>query len=174
MTDNDFDFSDQDDDFKSKTQLKNESLALQKLGKELVDLGAAALDKIPMDSELEDAVLLARKINRKKEGFRRQIQFIGKLLRNRDIAPIEEAMLAMKTAHQQHTKAFHTLEKYRDQILAEGDDAINRILQEHPHLDRQKLRQLTRQANKEKSLNKPPKSARELFQYLKDAVEESS
>lgn len=172
MTDRDVDYSAEDAEFKSKTQLKSESLALQKLGKELVDLGAAALSKIPMDEELEEAVMLARRINRKKEGFKRQLQFIGKLMRSRDVSPIEEALLALKTAHQQNTQAFHALERHRDAIVQHGDDAINALLSEHPHLDRQKLRQLARQATKEQQLDKPPKASREIFQYLKSSIED--
>ena len=66
-----------EDELKSKTELKAESKAIQKVGETLVGLGASALEKIPMDDELTEAVLLARKINRKKDGYRRQLQLIG-------------------------------------------------------------------------------------------------
>ncbi|GAB3027444.1 ribosome biogenesis factor YjgA [Bowmanella dokdonensis] len=165
--------SDQQDlDFKSRTQLKNESHDLQKLGEKLVDLGPAALAKIPMDQELKDAVVLARRINRKKEGFRRQLQFIGKLMRNRDVEPIQQALDLLENKHQQATAKFHKLEKLRDELVAKGDPVIDRLVEQYPAIERQKLRQLHRQAQKEQTQNKPPKSAREIFQYLKDNIQE--
>ncbi|MCC2617657.1 ribosome-associated protein [Aestuariibacter halophilus] len=170
MTDSDFDIDQDDPDYKSKTQLKQESAALQKLGEKLVNLGQASLDKMPMDSELEEAVQLARRINRKKEGFRRQIQFIGKLLRARETAPLERALHELEAGHRQATQHFHKLEQWRDQLLTQGDSAVQALLEQHPELDRQKLRQLVRQASKQAAENKPPKAARELFQYLKEAL----
>ena len=170
MTDTDFEFDHDEPEFKSKTQLKNESQELRKLGEKLIGLGAAALAKIPMDDELEEAVELARKINKKKDGYRRQLQFVGKLMRTRDVTPIEQALAEIEASHIRGNQAFHKLENARDDLLNRGDDAINDLLNEHPHLDRQKLRQLVRSANKQKEQNKPPKSAREIFQYLKQEI----
>lgn len=155
----------------SKTQLKNQMNALQKLGESLVDLSPASLAKIPMDTELLDAVMLARRILRKKEGYRRQLQLIGKLMRHRDIVPIEQALLVSQVSHQQANKKFHKLEELRDTLVAQGDSAIEEVLQQHDELDRQKLRQLVRQANKQQAENKPPKASRELFKYLKQAID---
>jgi ribosome-associated protein len=159
-----------EDEFISKTQIKAQALEQQKLGVSLIDLSQAELAKIPMDSELLDAVLLARKIRQKKEGYRRQLQFIGKLMRSRDTAPIEQAMLVIKSAHKKQNNEFHKLEQLRDDILVQGDSKIESALAEYPSLDRQKLRQLVRQAKKQKSENKAPKAARELFKYLKDTI----
>ncbi|WP_088329511.1 ribosome biogenesis factor YjgA [Lacimicrobium sp. SS2-24] len=157
---------------KSKTQLKNEMHELQQLGVKLVDLGQGALDKIPMSPELNEAVMLARRINRKKEGFRRQLQLIGKIMRNTDVEPIREALAVLENKHQQLVRQHHQLEQLRDDIIAQGDEVIDQLMSEHPMLERQKLRQLSRQANKEKAANKPPKSSRELFQYLKSELDE--
>ncbi|WJG09724.1 ribosome biogenesis factor YjgA [Aliiglaciecola sp. LCG003] len=160
--------TDPENQIKSKTQLKQESNELQKLGEALVDLGQAALAKIPLDDELSDAVNLARKINRKKEGFRRQLQLIGKLMRHRDTQPIQFALDQLQLSHRQQTQKFHHFETARDQVLQQGDVGINALLNVYPDLDRQKLRQFARQADKQQQENKPPKAARELFQYLKD------
>lgn len=168
MTDTDFNNDDQQEEFKSKTQLKNEMLAIQKLGEQLVALGPAALEKIPLDDELKDAIVLARKIDKKKEGYRRQLQLIGKLMRFRDTAPIAQAFELLQMSHRQATSQFHHIEQARDKILQAGDPAINTLLNEYPDMDRQKLRQLYRQANKQQQQNKPPKAAREIFQYLKE------
>lgn len=170
MSDSNFLSEDQEPEFKSKTQLKQESQAIQKLGESLVDLGAAALAKIPLDNELAEAILLARKINRKKDGFRRQLQLIGKMMRHRDCEPIQAALDQLQMSHQLQTQKFHHIEQARDRILNQGDDAINSLLTEYPDLDRQKLRQLYRQANKQKEQNKPSKAAREIFQYLKEVI----
>ena len=119
-------------EFKSKTQLKRESEALQKLGTELVNLTEASLKKMPLDDELFDAISQAQRINRKKDGFRRQLQFIGKLMRSRDCDPIALALTRLKAPHQAETQAFHKLETMRDDMLKNGDDAVQAALESHP------------------------------------------
>ncbi|GLR71725.1 ribosome biogenesis factor YjgA [Agaribacter marinus] len=167
-------FDDQPDDeieYVSKTQLKKESEDLKKLGLELLDLTPGQLAKIPLDDDLADALGLAAKINRKKEGFRRQIQFIGKLLRKTDIEPIELAMSKLRGAHQEDVNKFHRLEVWRDKLIQYGDDEIQNLLNEYPHGDRQKLRHLVRTAKKEADNNKPPSASREMFKYLRSLAE---
>ena len=156
------------DEFVSKSELKRLSALRQQVGEQLVNLSDAHIKTIPMDDELADAVTLARKINRKKDGFRRQLQFIGKLMRSRDLTPIEEALAKLQHQHQAQNARFHQLEKTRDAIADRGDDAIQEVLDEHPSLERQKLRQFHRSIIKERSKNAPPKAYRELFQYLKE------
>lgn len=159
-------------EFVSKTELKKMSEALQKLGETLVGLTDAHLATIPLDEELEDAIAIARRISRKKDGFRRQLQFIGKLMRQRDVEPIQIALDKITHKHQQQNAAFHALEKARESVINEGDSAIQALLEKHPDLDRQKLRQFHRQIKKEREKNAPPKAFRELFQYLKDTIHE--
>ncbi|MBC3766126.1 ribosome biogenesis factor YjgA [Neptunicella marina] len=166
--DNNFEDSADELEYKSKTQLKNESSALQKLGEKLVSLSPQVLAKLPLDDELTDAIKLAQRINKRQEGWRRQLQFIGKLMRSRDVEPIELELAKMEGAHQQANQHFHKLEQWRDRLLQKGDSEVNMLLEEHAHLDRQKLRTLIRQANKQQKENKPPKAAREIFQYLKE------
>ena len=154
----------------SKTQIKNQMLEQQKLGESLIELSPNELAKIPMDEALLDAVLLARRITGKKEGYRRQLQLIGKMMRHRDNNVIEQAILVIKAAHQTSSAAFHKIEVLRDNIIKVGDEKIEEAIEKYPSLDRQKLRQLSRQANKEQSTNKPPKAARELFKYIQQAM----
>jgi ribosome-associated protein len=154
----------------SKSQLKRESHALTDLGKELVELPQNKLDKIPLEDNLADAIALARRI-KERGGRKRQIQFIGKLLRKCDAEPIIAAMDQLKTEHLQENARQHKLEQWRDRLIEEGDSALGELLSQHPDADRQHLRQLLRNAQREKSQNKPPKSARELFKYLRDNVE---
>jgi ribosome-associated protein len=164
-----FDVSAEDEQL-SKTQIKAQMVAMQKLGESLVHLGQSSLAKVPMEEELLDAVMLARKILRKKEGYRRQLQLIGKIMRNTDIAAIEHALSNIKSAHKKLNDAFHGTEMLRDDILLQGDSKIESIIVDYPLLDRQRLRQYVRQANKELTDNKPPKASRELFQYLKQII----
>ncbi|WP_395338260.1 ribosome biogenesis factor YjgA [Ningiella sp. W23] len=158
-------------DFSSKTELKQASELLKKLGLELINLTKGERQKLALDEELEDALELASKINRKKEGFRRQVQLIGKLLRKRDVAPITLALDKLKNAHTHDVQKFHQLEMLRDELIAQQDDGIQSLLEKHPQLDRQKLRQLLRKANKEQKENKPPAASREIFKYLRQEID---
>ena len=161
---------DDDLEFVSKTQIKQQMLAQQKLGESLIDLSQSELAKIPMDAELLDAVMLARRIVRKKEGFRRQLQLIGKMMRQRDTVAIEQALQVIKSAHQTSSAAFHKIEVLRDNVINGNDEKIEQAISQYPLLDRQKLRQLGRQAQKQQAENKPPKAARELFKYLQQVI----
>ncbi|CNI51888.1 ribosome biogenesis factor YjgA [Yersinia vastinensis] len=153
----------------SKSEIKRDAEALKDLGTELVELGKNALEKIPLDEDLLAAIELAQKI--KKEGRRRQIQLIGKMLRARDVEPIQTALDKLKNRHNQQVSLFHKLETLRDRLVEEGDDAIPTVLELYPDADRQQLRSLVRNAQKEKAANKPPKSFRQIFQYLRELAE---
>ena len=161
----------QDEQYTSKTQRKIESEEKQKVGQVLVGLSEAHLATIPMDDELTEAVSVARKINKKKDGYRRQLQFIGKLLRSRDMHPINLALDKIQSKHAENNAHFHKLEKLRDAVANKGDQAIQMLLDEYPHLERQTLRQYYRQIQKEKSKSLPPKAFRALFQYLKEELQ---
>ncbi len=154
----------------SKSQLKRESHALQALGEELVRLPPAKLAKIPMPKELAEAVELARRI-KARGGLKRQLQYIGKIMRSIDAEPIEKALDDLKNAAGKEAAKFHRLEQWRDRLIDEGDTALEQLLEEFPHADRQHLRQLMRNAQREAAKQKPPKSAREIFRYLRDLAE---
>jgi len=166
------DNNEQEDDeiiWVSKSEIKRDAEALKDLGLELVELGKNALEKIPLDDDLLMAIELAQKI--KKEGRRRQLQLIGKMLRSRDVEPIQTALDKLKNRHNQQVSLFHKLEVLRDRLVEEGDDAVPAILELYPHADRQQLRALVRNAQKEKAGNKPPKAYRQIFQYLRELAE---
>lgn len=164
--------ADVDDGYKSKSRLKREAEAKQKLAEQLVDISEANLAKMPLGEDLREAVNTARKINRKKEGFRRQLQLLGKLMREVDAVPIESALNLLGNQHLQANAHFHYLEHVRDSIVTQGNDAIEAVLEKHPVLERQKLRQLQRKTVKEAELNKPPIASRELFKYLRESIQE--
>lgn len=165
---------DEDDEiiWVSKSEIKRDAEALKDLGVELIELGKNALERIPLDDDLRAAIELAQRI--KKEGRRRQVQLIGKMLRARDPEPIKIALDKLKNRHNQQVALFHKLEQLRDRLIEEGGDAIPDILALYPTADRQQLRSLVRNAQKEKAANKPPKSYRQIFQYLRELAEEQA
>ncbi len=153
----------------SKSEIKRDAEELKRLGAEMIDLGKNSLDKIPLDEELRDAIELAQKI--KKEARRRQLQLIGKMLRSRDVEPIRLALDKLKNRHNQQVSLFHKLEALRDRLVEQGDDAVPEVLNLYPDADRQQLRTMIRNAQKEKAANKPPKAYRQIFQYLRELAE---
>lgn len=155
----------------SKTEMKNDMEELQKLGEELVVLRPSALDKFPLTDDLREAINDAQRF--KNEAKRRQLQYIGKLMRNLDPEPIQAALDKFRNKHSQATAELHKIEQLRDKLIEQGDSVLNEILQAYPQADRQRLRQLYLQANREKKANKPPKAYREIFQLLKALHEES-
>ncbi|MGB5445851.1 MAG: ribosome biogenesis factor YjgA [Psychromonas sp.] len=151
----------------SKSQIKREAEALKLIGRELVGLNKNQLAQIPGSETLFHAISVAHKISGKHEALRRQIQYIGKVLRTEDTEAIQSTLDKLNNKYQQLTHATQNLELLRDQLIESGDSKIEQLLEEYPQLDRQKLRQLVRQANKEKKLEKPAKAAKDLFVYLK-------
>ena len=167
----DFDWQDEEQEeiiWVSKSEIKRDAEALKKLGEKLVELTKAKLDKIPLEDALLEAVNLAQRLQ--KEARRRQLQYIGKLLRGIDVEPIQAALEKLENKHQQQQAMLHKLELLRDELVAKGDDALTDFLMDYPQADRQHLRNLIRTASKEKEQNKPAKAYREIFQYLKEIV----
>ena len=168
MNQDDFDID--SDDRPSRSQLKREAEALQDLGLALVELPQGKLDRIELPDKLREAIDLARRITA-HGGKRRQMQYIGKLMRSFDAEPVRAQLEAFQQADRRAAQRFQQLEALRDQLLAEGDDALGAILERYPHADRQHLRQLIRQAQQERDKNKPPAAARVLFRYLRELDE---
>lgn len=153
----------------SKTQLKREAHALQTLGEELVKLNPTDLAKIPLPNNLHEAIVTARNI-KAYGGRKRQIQYIGKLMRNIDAEPISKALEAATNHYREDVIRLKKVEQWRDRLLSDGDESLNALCSEMPDIDRQHVRQLMRSAKKESEMNKPPKSTRTLFKYLRDAL----
>jgi ribosome-associated protein len=152
----------------SKSAVKRALNALQDMGAELVLLSDRELARMPIDDEtLAHAIAEARRI-RSNSARKRQLQYIGKLLRKIDAEPLKQAMADLHQQKRQETDAFHQLEILRDALLADGPQAIGQVLEAYPHADRQHLHQLLRQHQKEVSSNQPARSARKLFQYLRE------
>jgi ribosome-associated protein len=152
----------------SKSQLKREMTALQKLGAELVEEARDRVKRIPMPEDVRDAILECQLI-KDHEGRRRQLQYVGKKMRSlneEEVAVIQATIDSWKGASKAETAALHALERQRDKLLAD-DEALTLLLTRHPQVDVQHLRTLIRNARKEVSENKPPKAYREIYQLLK-------
>ena len=152
----------------SKTRKKKDMLALQDLGVQLVELNEQQLASMQLPEELLDAVMEARRLT-KHEARRRQMQYIGRLMRDLDAAPIRERLEQWKGQGRAHTAQLHAIERWREELLA-GDPALARFLDQHPDADSQKLRTLIRSARREQSAALPPKSYRELFRILRETL----
>lgn len=161
-----------DDDYVSKSELKREATALQKLGEELVNLKPAELERVPLDEDLIAAIETGHKLKGKHEALRRHLQYIGKLMRNRDVDAIKQVMDEIRSRNNSTNARLHKLEQWRDRLLSEGDAAINDAMGVCHTLERQKLRQLIRQAKKEQEANQPPVAFRELFKYLREHMDD--
>ena len=157
----------EEDEKKSKSQLKREMTALQDMGEALVQLSDRDLQRVPLEADLKAEILQARSIQQ-REGRRRQLQYIGKVMRGMDCSSIEAALQRMADGNRAESREFHALEALRDQLIADTDDALKNTLQSYPHADRQHLRQLVRNAQHELAADKPPASARKLFRYLRE------
>ncbi|KMK50554.1 hypothetical protein RO21_11065 [[Actinobacillus] muris] len=169
---NEIDWTDDEEEiiWVSKSEIKRDAEQLKKLGESLIGLNAVNLAKMPLQENIREAIELAQRL--RLEARRRQIQYIGKLLRSVDPEPIQEALDKVENRHNQQQALLHKLELVRDQLVAQGDEALSALIEEYPTLDRQHLRQLIRAAQKEKQANKPPKNYREIFQYLKSMIVE--
>ena len=157
---------DDDELVKSKSQIKREMQALRDLGKELVCLPVSVLKKIDLSEAVYEAIRLAQGL--KREALRRQLQHIGKLLREEDEAAIRQALAQIAQPQRNEVRAFHEIERWRDKLISGDDQVINLLVEQFPTAERQQLRTLVRNARKESELDKPPKSSRLLFKYLKE------
>lgn len=158
-----------DDDFKSKSELKREAEALQRLGEELVALTPAELATLPLPENLLAAIEAAQRIGQ-HGARRRQLQYIGKLMRRIDAEPVARALEERRQATRRTALRLHEIERWRDRLLSEGDDALGELLELHPGADRSRLRQWMRNAGTEAARGAPPASARALFRYLRELL----
>jgi ribosome-associated protein len=151
----------------SKSQLKRDAHALQKLGTELLDLPESDWSQLNLPADLVAALREAKRL-RSHGARKRQFQYIGKLMRNLDPQPIQQYFERVRLKTRQQAQRHHAVERWRTRLLDEGDTALDAFMVQHTEADRQQLRQLIRQARKEQTENKPPKAARALFRYIRD------
>jgi ribosome-associated protein len=150
----------------SKSQLKREALALQALGERLLELPPARLERMRISERLRSALEESRKV-KGHSARRRQLRWLGKVLSGENSDQLAELVAQSDARQQADNRRFHALERWRDRLLAEGDGALPDLLGRYPDADRQQLRALIRNAEKEQAEGKAPASARKLFKYLR-------
>jgi ribosome-associated protein len=150
----------------SKTQRKKEMHELQKLGVELVALSAPQLENILLDEKLRNAVLEAKRI-RSHEAKRRQMQYIGRLMREVDAAPIRAQLDGLNQGSAASAAAHQRVEAWREKLLAD-EVAFTEFVLQFPGCDLQQLRNLVRSVKRDLENGKPPRSNRELFRFIKE------
>lgn len=162
--------SDEEYERPSKSERKRRSDDLQALGEELIDLPQAELDALPLPETLREAVMLARRITA-HGGLYRQKQYIGKLMRKIDAAPIRAALNAKRDRERAEALRFRRIEQWRDRLMREGAPALDALCAEAPcPVDRQALGELLDRARAERADKGPPHARRELFRVLRDAL----
>lgn len=150
----------------SKTKKKQQMQDLQDLGEELSNLSSDWLKKIDIPENLRDALAQAQRISA-HGAKRRQLQYIGKLMRDIDAAPIQAALANIRGESAVEVARMHRLERLRTRLM-EDEKTLSDIADTFPGADLQHLRALRRSALKEHDGNKPPRSYREIFQALKE------
>lgn len=156
----------------SKSQLKRDMTALQDLGRRLTELPADRLDRLGLPDRLRDAIADYRQITA-HEGARRQMQFIGKLMRDVDPAPLKEALDAWSGDSKAEVAAMHLAERWRERLLAEPA-SLAEFADTHQVADMTRLRTLLRNAAREKAEGRPPRDYRELYRMLREAIDRAA
>ncbi len=156
----------------SKTQRKHAMAELQSLGEELVALPADRVRKLDIPDDLREAVATAQRMPRQDEAKRRQMQYIGRLMRKVEIEPIRTALADARGESASETARLHRLERLRNELLAD-EKILQEIATLYPAIDLQHLRSLRRAALKEQEQNRPPRNFRAIFQLLKEADQQA-
>lgn len=149
----------------SKSQKKRDAHALQALGKELVALSAEQLKRIDMPENLRIAIVEAQR-TRSHEGLRRQMQYVGKVMRGVDTGPLTEALDVIRGLSAAAVAREHMLERMRERLMAD-ERVLGDIAAQWPGADLTRLRTLRRNALREREQNRPPRAFREIFRELR-------
>ena len=154
----------------SKTELKNDMKDMQRLGTELCSLNKQQREKLPLNEEIQAALVIADKIRGKHDAYNRNIQFIAKQLFASNHEDVQTELDKLNNKHSIELIRNTRLEEIRDDLIAIGNEKIEELLELHEGFERQRMRQLVRQAAKEVKAEKPSKSFKELFKYLKQHI----
>lgn len=160
----------QEPDNESKSQRKRDMLALQKMGESLIKLSAEQLAKMNLPDTLVTAIQHMKSLS-SHGAQRRQLQYIGKIMRHIEPETIEQALKTKELIHEKGTAKFHLLEEWRNKLLLDGDVALNSFLIDYPNADRQQLRLLVRNAQRDRKNEKNTGAEKVLFKFLHSIVE---
>ena len=152
-------------DEKSRSQIKREFRALKELGIQLAGLSKGQLRAIPLSDETRDALLAAKGMTRR--ALQRQLRHLISLLAEDEVDTIRAALSGALQPHADEVAALHEAEDWRDRLLSADQGQLAALVERYPECDRTHVGQLVRNAKKEGERGKPPKSARQLFRYLR-------
>ena len=161
--------TDTEPDLPSKTQLKQEASNLQQLGQKLTAYSSAALRKLPLSERLISAIEEYKRLPNSHGAQRRQLQFIGKLMRDLDYDTIINAIEDLESSQLRKKQQPSTAKLLCEAILESGDTAINTALEQHPQLERQTMRQLYREYKRATDANRDKYKTR-LQDYLQQQI----
>jgi ribosome-associated protein len=151
----------------NKTQIKKDMAILFALSEEMSELSATQLKTLELPDNIYKAVVEVSGMPH-KGARKRLLKFITGQLNKIEVEPVLEKLARMKNKSAHAVREHHAVERWRDRLIAGGNDVLTELLNEQPHADRQQLRQLLRNAQKEAEAAKPPKSSRLLYRYLKE------
>lgn len=155
----------------SKSELKRDAQEFHQLGSDIAKMGKKQRERLPLNDDLKAAMVVADKISNKSDAYRRHLNYIAKTLRTvENIDEIKAIIDIMLNKNNQAEVMIKKIEQLRSDLIEQGDDLINQTIVEYPSLERQKMRQLVRNAAKEVKAEKPARGYKELFQYLKDSM----
>jgi len=173
MIEEDYDGSDEDVEYyavrPNKTQIKKDIAALFVLGEEMSNLSPDQLNTLMLPEKILQAVREVSGMPH-KGARKRLLKYIAGQLHLIDASPIIEKLERIKNKSVHAVREHHLAEQWRDRLIAEGNEALTELLDDHPEADSQQLRQLIRNAQKEIEAAKPPKSARMLYRYVKELL----
>jgi ribosome-associated protein len=171
--DHDYEFEDDEVEYyavrPNKTQIKRDIAVLFALGEEMSQLSPAQLESLELPDIIHKAVTEVSGMPL-KGARKRLLKYIAAQLHKIDVEPILENLARIKNKSAHAVREHHIAERWRDRLITEGDNALTELLDEHPEADRQQIRQLVRNAQKEAETAKPPKSSRMLYRYVKELL----
>ena len=152
----------------SKTELKKDSKKIQDFGRKISQLTIKNIEIFNFSSKTYEAIIDLKNL-KSNSAKKRQVQYVGKLLRETDLTYAFLIMKQLKVSSQKEIQKNHTIEKWRDKLLSSAD-SITEFFDEYPNINRQLIRQAITNAQKEKKEEKPPKYSRQLFKIIKDII----
>ena len=154
----------------NKTALKRDLRKLQQLSQQLIELPEEKLRQFPLSENTIASILESRRI-KSMNAMQRHTRYLAKQLFKEDTQAVVDYFNQFEAVQTRNSELFHQLERWRDRLLSEGNPVLEEIIKKYPKIDRQHLRTLMRQANKEAEKNQTPKSARKIFKYLREISE---
>ena len=151
----------------NKTQIKKDIAVLFALGEEISELTETQIKTLELPENIHKAVVQVAGMPH-KGARKRLLKYIASQFHKIEVAPIQDKLARMKNKSAHAVREHHIVERWRDRLIAEGNEALTELLDEQPQADRQLLRQLMRNAQKEAEAGRPPKSSRLLYRYLKE------